>query len=108
MKVGFYIMVRDKKDHIRRSVESAFAQTYEPLTIYLSDQGSTDGTTQILDEMAAEYKGPHEVVRLNAPCDVPFSMVGLTRHFNWVVFNTDADLILIQSGDDYSDPARTT
>lgn len=107
MKVGFYILARDKKDHVRRSVDSALAQTYQPLTIYLSDQGSTDGTTEILDEYKATYRGPHTIERLNAPADVPFSMVGLNRHFNYMMDNSDADLMLLQSADDYSDPERT-
>jgi hypothetical protein len=107
-KIGFYILARNKKAHIRRAVDSVLAQTYSPLTIYLSDQGSTDGTKEILDEYKATYKGPHEIVRLNAPADVPVSMVGLNRHFNYMIDNSDADLIQIMSADDYSDPERTS
>lgn len=107
MKVGFYIIARNKRDHVRRSVDSALAQTYQPLTVYLSDQGSTDGTRQILDEYKATYRGPHTIERIDAPADVPFSMVGLNRHFNFMMDNSDADLMLLQSADDYSDPERT-
>lgn len=106
MKVGFYIMARNKAQHVRRAVDSALAQTY-PVTVYLSDQGSTDGTMEILDEYKATYSGPHTIERLNAPADVPPSMVGLNRHFCYMLDNSDADLMIIQSADDYSDPERT-
>jgi GT2 family glycosyltransferase len=50
--------------YIREAVESAFSQTYSPLEILLSDDCSTDGTYNVMCELASNYHGPHRV-RLN-------------------------------------------
>ena len=45
------------------AIRSVFGQDYEgPVEIILSDDGSSDGTFAVMQEMAAEYRGPHRVV----------------------------------------------
>jgi glycosyltransferase involved in cell wall biosynthesis len=46
---------------VEAAVQSCLAQVGEPLEIVLSDDASTDGTYALLLEMAAAYRGPHQV-----------------------------------------------
>lgn len=98
-----YAIVAYKQERfLREAVQSAFAQTYSPLEIILSDDCSPDGTWSILQEMAASYKGPHRVLlnRTN-------SNSGLADHVNSVVNLAHGELIVIAAGDDISLPERT-
>src|SRR5260370_42237196 len=52
----------NQESFIREAVEAAFAQTYAPLEIVLSDDCSEDRTFEIMCEMAKAYRGPHRVV----------------------------------------------
>jgi len=106
MKVAFVIHVRDKAADIRRAAESALAQSYGPLEIILSDQGSTDGTLQILQEIQRDYSGPQTVRVLQCPHTDLKGHPGINAHVNWIHTQTDADVLMMMSGDDYSRPQR--
>ena len=101
MKVAHLLTARDKVRHVGDAVKSMFMQTYQPLEILLSDQGSIDGTTTILDELARSYGGPHTVRRLQCPVVGPKGMPGLNAHINWAMTQTDADVVVSLSADDY-------
>ena len=60
--VTFALFAYNQEQFIREAVEGAFAQTYVPLEIILSDDFSTDRTFQIMQEMASIYVGPHSVI----------------------------------------------
>jgi len=47
--------VRDEARHIRRTLEAVVSQTHLPSEWVIVDDGSTDGTTEIVSEYAAEY-----------------------------------------------------
>jgi glycosyltransferase involved in cell wall biosynthesis len=47
---------------VREALESALAQTYEPLEIVITDDTSDDGTWEIVREVAAGYAAPHALV----------------------------------------------
>ena len=55
MKTAYVITAREKAKlapHVERCVLAAFAQkTREPIDIILSDQGSTDGTRELLQRL---------------------------------------------------------
>lgn len=57
--VTFALFAYNQEDYVREAVQDAFAQTYEPLEIILSDDCSSDRTYQIMHEMAVAYRGPH-------------------------------------------------
>ena len=59
---------------MRAAIEGAFAQTYQPLEILLSDDCSPDGTYRVMQEMAAAYAGPHRVILNRNPKNL-----GITR-----------------------------
>ena len=60
--ITFAVISYKEEKYIREAVEAAFAQTYQPLEIILSNDCSGDRTFDIMREMAARYPGPHIVV----------------------------------------------
>ena len=106
MKVSFWVPARDKEGKVHHTVKSVLEQNYEGMEILLSDQGSTDNTYAIMEKMASEYKGPNEVKLLKCP-DTEFKgMAGFNRHMKWLHDQTDAELIIVTSADDWNHPDR--
>ena len=91
----------NQEKFIREAVEAAFAQTYSPLQIILSDDSSTDRTFEIMRELADAYLGQHQVV-LNRNA----TNVGLAAHFNRMVQLAHGQLLVGAAGDDISFPNR--
>lgn len=58
------ILTGHNQEHcIRDAIRSVFGQDYEgPVEIILSDDGSSDGTFAVMQEMAAQYRGPYRVI----------------------------------------------
>ncbi len=100
--VTFALFAYNQEKYIREAVEGAFSQTYEPLEIILSDDCSTDRTFEIMQEMAAEYKGPHRLVLNRSQ-----NNLGLSAHINSVVSRVNGELIVLAAGDDISKSHRT-
>jgi glycosyltransferase involved in cell wall biosynthesis len=86
---------------IRQAVEGAFAQTYSPLQIILSDDASPDRTFEIMSEMAAAYRGPHEITLNRNPKNL-----GLSGHVNRAVQLARGELLVFAAGDDIPLPFR--
>jgi glycosyltransferase involved in cell wall biosynthesis len=99
--VTFAVFAYNQEQYIREAIEGAFAQTYEPLEIILSDDCSADRTFEIMQEMAAGYEGPHKVrvrrTRRNG---------GTFNHILEVVDESDGALLVVGAGDDVSYPCR--
>lgn len=95
------VVAYHQKEYIRAAIESAFAQTYQPLEIILSDDGSTDGTFEIMQECAEAYEGPHQVVLRPRS-----SNLGLAPHLNEVVALAKGAFISWLAGDDIAAPER--
>ena len=88
---------------MEESVKCTFDQTYSTLEIVLSDDCSTDGTFEIMKQMAEKYNGPHRVV-LN--CND--HNLGITKHMNKAYFELAyGEIIISAHGDDVSLPERT-
>lgn len=105
---AFVLIARDKAPWVAECVRSVLAQTYTegPLTYVFSDQGSTDGTREIIEREVQAYNGPHEVKLLSCP-DTEFKgMAGLIRHLNWLHSQLDHDLWIQISADDIAGPER--
>lgn len=90
-----------QEEFIREAVLAAFAQTYSPLTIVLSDDASPDRTFAIMEELARDYRGPHKLICRRNPTNL-----GLIAHINTVNAAVDAELIVVGAGDDISVPRR--
>jgi glycosyltransferase involved in cell wall biosynthesis len=98
----FAVGAYNQEAYIREAVEAAFAQTYSPLEIILSDDCSKDRTFEIIQETARSYRGPHTViVRRNQ------RNLGLIGHCNEVIRVARGELFVCAAGDDVSLPERT-
>lgn len=100
-KYALLLTARNKVIHVAAAVKSMYAQVGPPIELLLSDSGSDDGTKTILDDLARSYNGPHKVRRLDCPItDMP-GMAGLNAHVGWAMTQTDADVVMQLSADDY-------
>jgi len=95
--VTFALFAYNQEKYIREAVEGAFAQTYEPLEIILSDDCSTDRTLEIMKEMIENYCGPHKVAVVRNICNL-----GIGEHINKVCKQSSGQLIFLAAGDDIS------
>lgn len=97
----FALFAYNQERFIAEAVQGALSQTYTPLEIILSDDCSTDRTFEIMQELAAEYKGPNRViVRRNG------RNLGLIGHINRVMELVQGEVIVAAAGDDISLPNR--
>ena len=97
----FAVAAMNQERFIREAVEAAFAQTYSPLEIILSDDCSQDKTFEIMCEMAKAYRGPHRIVlNRNPRCRC------IGGHINRIMEVSQGELILAAAGDDISLPQR--
>src|SRR2546428_12446679 len=99
--ISFLIASYNQEAFIREAVESAFAQSYSPLEIIISDDCSNDRTFEIAQKMAAAYQGPHSV-RLNRNA----TNFGIGGHANRVMELCRGELLAAAAGDDVSMPPR--
>nr|WP_298925240.1 glycosyltransferase family 2 protein [uncultured Erythrobacter sp.] len=100
--VTFAVFAYNQEKYVREAIEAAFAQTYSPLEIILSDDCSVDGTFAIMQEMAADYTGPHTVTARQSPQNR-----GLLPHVLDVVRAAQGKYMIVAAGDDISLPQRT-
>lgn len=105
-KVSFIVPCRNKAGFVARTVNSVLAQTYSPMEIVLSDQGSTDGTYEIIKDLADKYTGPNTVRVLQCPHTEYKGMAGLNAHLNWLHEQITGDLVIMCSADDLNHPDR--
>lgn len=83
------------------AVAGALAQSYQPLQIVISDDGSSDGTFERIQQLTAGYGGPHRVV-LNRNAVT----LGLGAHVNHVMELCEGEFVVAAAGDDISDRDR--
>src|SRR5690554_5258536 len=101
--VTFALFAYNQEKYIREAIEGAFSQTYEPLEIILSDDCSTDRTFEIMQQMAADYEGRHNVILRRSS-----ENRGLGLHIQDVAALAHGRFIVVAAGDDVSLPPRTT
>jgi glycosyltransferase involved in cell wall biosynthesis len=101
--VTFALLAYNQERFIREAVEGAFAQTYSPLEIILSDDCSQDDTFVIMQTMVAEYKGPHKII-LNQNSN----NLGIGFHLNHTYNLSAGDWIFLAARDDVSLPNRVS
>ena len=99
--VSFGVPTYNQEKYVAEAIKSAFAQTYQPLEIIISDDCSKDGTWNIIQRMVAEYKGPHRVV-LNRN----EKNLGVTKHFELIMTLCSGDFYTGCSGDDIALPEK--
>lgn len=100
--ISIILTGHNEESCIRDAIRSVFGQDYEgPVEIILSDDGSSDGTFAVMQEMAAQYRGPYRVI-LNRN-ETP---LGLGPHIRQAIGLASHEWILRQDGDDCSFPWR--
>lgn len=92
---------RNKVRYVADAIRSMFAQVGPPIELLLSDNGSDDGSKEVMNDLASRYDGPHKVRRIDCPYNGMPGMAGLNFHINWCMTQTDADVVMTLSGDDY-------
>lgn len=109
MRVAFVIPARNKIHGVRGAVDSVLSQNYSPMELIFSDQGSTDGTREQIAKHIASYDGPNKARLLDCPLTQGRPGMGaLNAHVDWIMGQTDADVIILGSSDDVSHPDRAT
>lgn len=102
--VSFCIKFYNHRKFCREALLAAFRQTYSPLEIIVTDDGSTDGTADIVSSMIDEYVssgGKHGVVKLfNA------TNIGITKTAQRQFKAAKGELLVQADGDDVSFPDR--
>ena len=86
---------------VAEALRAALAQTYSPLEIIVSDDRSPDRTFEIMQQIVAEYRGPHTVVVQQTPTNLR-----LGGHLNLIAEMARGELIAFAAGDDVSAPHR--
>ena len=97
----FYVIAYNQARFVRHAVQAALAQTYSPLEVLLSDDCSTDGTFEIIQEVVSQYSGPHKVIVNRNDRNL-----GLSEHVNRIIALAHGELIIAADGDDLSEPQR--
>lgn len=87
--------------YVREAVAGVLSQTYSPLEVILSDDCSSDRTFAIMEEMAAGYRGPHQI-RLNRN----ERNLGTSGHLSKLLSMTRGEIRIGSASDDISDPRR--
>ena len=100
--VTFLVFAYNQEHYVREAVLAAFAQDYADLEIILSDDGSSDQTFEVMQEMAAAYRGNHRVVLNKNPQNL-----GIGAHVNVLGAMASGELVVFSAGDDVSAPERT-
>ena len=100
-RVSLVLLAYNQESTVRRAVQSCFAQDCEPLELVLSDDASSDGTFDVLQQLAADYRGPHTVRARRSATNV-----GIGEHYNQLLNATSGELLVTAAGDDFSVPHR--
>ena len=100
-KATLVVLAYNHEHFVRSALSAAFAQTYQPLEIIISDDASSDSTWQIIQEVCDDYHGAHEVViRRNE------KNLGINKHFNVLMSLVSGEYIAIAAADDVMSPDR--
>lgn len=100
-RITLALMAYNQMRWIGRALESALAQRFDGLEIIVNDDASSDGTAQIIRDMARRYTGPHGL-RLN----FNETNIGLVPSLNRAFRLASAPFVVVAAGDDISLPNR--
>jgi glycosyltransferase involved in cell wall biosynthesis len=99
--VTIVLYARNEQRFVQEAVASVFAQTYSPLEIVLSDDGSTDETFEIMRRAAEAYDGPHTIILNRNPTNI-----GIGSQINAAWRRGTGELIVLANADDIQLPHR--
>jgi glycosyltransferase involved in cell wall biosynthesis len=94
-------LVYNNEKYVKDAVLSALDQTYSPLEIVISDDGSKDRSFEIIQEIIANYSGPHKIILNRNPKNL-----GICGQINKLVSLSHGHFLVMFAGDDISKPFR--
>lgn len=97
--VSVLIATYNQREYVREAVLSAVEQDYPNLEVIVTDDGSTDGTADVLREIAAAHPG-----RVTAIVDEPH--VGITANCNRGLRRCRGTFVALCAGDDNLHPRK--
>jgi glycosyltransferase involved in cell wall biosynthesis len=101
LRASLILLAFNQSAYIREAALSCLAQDCEPIEIVFSDDASSDNSYAILQQVAADYRGPHSVVvRQNS------RNLGIGGHYNLLSDIAQGLLLITAAGDDISEPYR--
>ena len=102
---SFCLKSYNHRKYLDEALKGAFAQTYRPLEIVISDDGSTDGSWEYIQQAVAEFKKEH----IDVPVVVNRNSPNLGNLGNWqkCCELAHGELLIKADGDDISLPERT-
>lgn len=103
ISVSIFFVSYQQKDYVLDALDSALTQDFLGLEIVIADDGSTDGTREIIETRIKNYTGPHKIVLL------PFEPnLGLVANVNRAMANCSGEVLVMCSGDDVLKPNRAS
>lgn len=101
--VSFALFAYNQEKYIQEAIKAAFAQTYSPMEIILSDDCSSDNTFQLMQQMTDSYSGSHKIILNRNHINL-----GVGKHINILLSLCSGELVVLAAGDDVSAPNRTS
>ncbi len=103
ISVSIFFISYQQKDYVLDALDSALTQDFLGLEIVIADDGSTDGTREMIEARIKNYTGPHKIVLL------PFEPnLGLVANVNRAMANCSGEVLVMCSGDDVLKPNRAS
>ena len=98
-KISVIMATYNCEKTVEKAIDSILAQTYENWVMIICDDGSTDGTLEILRRYEREYPGKFVIIRNEKNSKLPYSL-------NHCLQYVQTDLVARMDGDDWSTPDR--
>lgn len=100
--ISFALSAYNQEHFIREAVDGALSQTYSPLEIIILDDSSMDRSFEVIQEMAAAYRGPHSLHVFRNPINL-----GIGGSVSRAMELCRGEFVVFAAGDDISMPNRT-
>lgn len=101
--ISFCLLCYNQRQWIDAALDGAFAQTYRPLEIVISDDGSTDGSAEFVQDYVAAHAPSDVTVVFNRN---PHNL-GILGNWTKSASLSHGELLVKADGDDVSLPERT-
>ncbi|SAL18839.1 glycosyl transferase family 2 [Caballeronia peredens] len=98
---SFLLITFNQQDTVADAIRGAFAQTWAPLEILVSDDASSDGTYAAAEACVRAYRGPHTVRLYRNEKNL-----GISAHLSALAARASGEMLFIAAGDDISKPER--
>lgn len=103
LKASILFLSYQHREFVGAAIRSAMAQDFPELELVVCDDGSTDGTREILEHELRNCPPHVRPVRCSTERNV-----GLVANFNRGMAACTGDIIINMSGDDISEPGRVS